>query len=219
MSDAQTSKNAHAVPGLGERRTKALKIHGASDWWFYPLLLVVAAALVTVSLGAGAFERSGRAQAATMDGAAHVFGAQALADGVVTRNGHILHIAREFGLSPRAVRIGARPGMGAASPDRSGVQLLLAPEEGARLAGKPLRVEIAFRRISVTNAASLAVGLEQGGPIAWVTQPIPPENGVMTFDLPAAAAAPTAIGFWVVNDKTDYNYGVEISRVRVTPAG
>lgn len=219
MSDAQTPPTAHDVPGLGERRTKALKIHGASDWWFYPLLVAIAAALVIVSLGAGAFERSGRAQTATMDGATHVFAAQALADGIVTHNGHLLHIAREFGLSPRAVRLGVRPGMGAASADRSGVQLLLAPEEGARLAGKALRVEIAFRRISVTNAASLAVGLETGGPIAWVTQPIPPENGVMTFDLPASATAPTALGFWVVSDKTDYNYGVEISRVRVTPAG
>lgn len=219
MSDAKPTLTAHDVPGLGERRTKALKIHGASDWWFYPLLLAIAAVLVAVSLGAGVFERPGRAQTATIDGAVHVFGAQALADGMVTRNGHVLHVAREFGLSPRAVRIGARPGMGLPLADRPGAQLLLAPEEGARLQGKALRLEVAFRRLNVTSAASLAIGAETGGPITWITQPIPAENGVMIFDLPATASPPTAIGFWVVNDQADYTHGVEISRVRVTPAG
>lgn len=219
MSDAQPSQNAHAVPGLGERRTKALKIHGASDWWFYPLLFLVAVALVTVSLGADVYERKGAPQTATMDGGAHVFDAQALADGVITRNGHVLHIARQFGLSPRAVRIGARPGMGAPTPDRAGAQLLFTPEEGARLAGKALRVEVAFRRITVTNAVSLSLGVANGGPISWTTQPIPAENGVMTFDLPATAGAPQALAFWLMNDQKDYNYGMEISRIRVTPAG
>jgi hypothetical protein len=219
MTAANTPQNAHDVPGLGERRAKALKIRGATDWWFYPALLIVAVALVLVSLGAGAFGRTVRAQSGQRAESALVFAPEALANGLQTRNGHVLHVAREFGLSPRAVRIGVRPGMEAPTADRAGAELLLTPETGALLAGKPLRVEVSIKRITVTNAVALAVAAQTGGPIGWTVQTMPAEDGVMTFDLPATGAPLKALGFWVLSDKTDYNYGVEITRVRVTPLG
>lgn len=218
MTDASNSLGGRNVAGLGERRAKALKIYGASDWWFYPLVLAAAVALVLVSLGAGAFGRSALPQAATRESSAYVFGATALAAGIETRDGHVLHVARDYGVSAKAVRIGVRPGMGVPSADRAGAKLLLTPADAAAFAGKPLRVEATIKRINVTNAVSLGVSVQDGGPITWATQVIPAADGVMTFDLPPSAA-PKAIGFWVVSDKTDYTYGVEIGSVRVTPAG
>ncbi|MDZ4777293.1 MAG: hypothetical protein SGJ23_10960 [Alphaproteobacteria bacterium] len=220
MTDLPSHKNVHDVPGLGERRTKALKIAGATDWWFYPLLLVFAAALVTVSLGADAFNRDGAPQKGAREAGAYIYGPAALAGGIDLANGHLRHVVRELGVSPRAVRVGVEPGRGQPTPDAVGALLQIDPADAAAFAGKPVRVEITFRRISVTTAQGLATSLQNGGPAFWSGGPIPAENGVMAFDLPALAGGPPkGLGIWVISDKSDYNYGVEITRVMMKPVG
>lgn len=220
MTDAAPHQSTHDKAGLGERRTKALKISGATDWWFYPLLAIVAAALIFVSLGADAFDRDGAPQKGVREGDAFIYGPAALAGGVDPMNGHLRHVVRDFGVSARAVRIGVQPGRGQPAPNATGALLQIDPADAAALAGRPVRVEITFRRISVTTAQGLATSLQNGGPVFWSGGPIPQENGVMAFDLPAQPGGPLkGLGIWVISDKTDYNYGVEITRVMLKPAG
>jgi hypothetical protein len=220
MTDVPKHLNVHDVPGLGERRSKALKIQGATDWWFYPLLLAAAAALILASLGFDAFVRGGEPQKAERDGPAYVFNAGALAGGIEVPAGHLRHVTRDLGVSARAVRIGVRPGLGAPTPTSKGAVLLFDPADAAALAGRALHVEVRIKRINVTTAASLAVSVQNGAPTMWTTMAIPAENGVMAFDLPSSAGPlPQGLGLWLVNDKTDYNYGVEISRIAITPLG
>jgi hypothetical protein len=220
MTDVPKHLNVHDVPGLGDRRTKALKIQGATDWWFYPLLMAVAAALILASLGFDAFVRGGEPQKAARDGGAYVFGAGALAGGIDVAAGHLRHVTRDLGVNARAVRVGVRPGLGAPTPTSAGAVLLFDPADAAALAGRPLRVELRIKRINATTAQSLAVSIQNGGAATWVTAAIPAENGVMTFDLPASAGAqPRGLGLWLISDKTDYNYGVEISRIAISPTG
>lgn len=218
MTDVPRPENTHDLSGLGERRTKALKVHGATDWWFYPLLALVAAALIIVSLGADAFDRDGSPQRGQRDGEAFIYGPAQLADGIDPTNGHLRHVVRDFGVSPRAVRIGVEPGRGQPAPDSVGALFQIDPADAAAFAGKPVRVEITFRRISITTAQGLATSLQNGGPAFWSGGPLPAENGVMAFDLPALdGAPPKGLGIWVISDKSDYNYGVEITRVSMKP--
>lgn len=220
MTDVQTPLNIHDVPGLGDRRTKALKIQGATDWWFYPLLFAVAAALILASLGFEAFARGGAPQKAERDGKTFVYTAGALAGGIDASKGHLRHVTRDMGVSARAVRIGVRPGLGAPTPSSTGATLLFDHADAAALSGKAIHVEVSVRRISVTTAAALAVSIRNGASATWATSAIPMDNGVMAFDLPASAGPPPkGLGLWLVSDKTDYNYGVEISRIAITPAG
>ncbi len=220
MTDVPSPLNAHDVPGLGDRRTKALKIQGATDWWFYPLLLAVASALILASLGFDPFVHGGTPRKAERDGAAYVFNAGALAGALDPAEGHLRHVTRDLGVSARSVRVGVRPGAGAPTPTSTGAILLMDPADAAALAGRPLHVEVSIRRINVTTAAGLAVSAQNGAATTWITAPIPAENGVLTFDLPASAGSTLkGLGLWVVNDKTDYNYGVEITRIAVAPAG
>jgi len=218
MTDVHKHPGAHDVPGLGDRRTKALKIRGATDWWFYPLLLAIAAALIMASFGLDMFAQGGSPQKAQRDGASYVFNAGALADGIEPSNGHLFHVTRDLGVSARAVRIGVRPGAGAPGPMSAGAVLLFDRADASAFAGKALHVELNIKRISVTTAASLALSIQNGEPASWASVAIPADNGVMAFDLPASTGpAPRGLGLWVISDKTDYNYGVEISRIAVTP--
>lgn len=218
MTEVHKPAGAHDVPGLGDRRTTALRIHGATDWWFYPVLLAIAAALILASLGFEAFARNGAPQRAERDGPAYVYGASALAGGVATSEGHLRHVMRDLGVSARAVRVGVRPGRGAPTPSSVGATLLFAPGDAAALAGKPVHVEVSVRRLGVTTANAIAVSLQNGSPATWATAAIPADAGVVAFNLPAmAGAAPKGLGIWLISDKIDYNYGVEISRIAVTP--
>lgn len=220
MSDVPPQRTTHDLSGLGERRTKALKIHGATDWWFYPLLFIVAAALILVSLGADAFDRDGTPQKAQRDGETFIYGPAQLADGIDPMNGHLRHVVRDFGVKARAVRVGVEPGRGQPAPELTGALFQIDPADAAALSGRPLRAEVTFRRISVTTAQGLAIGLQNGGPVYWTGGPLPLENGVMAFDLPALSGPPPkGLGIWVMSDKTDYNYGVEITRITLKPVG
>jgi len=220
MTDAPPHLSTHDIAGLGEPRAKALKIAGATDWWFYPLLVIVAAALIVLSLGADAFNRDGTPQKGVSEGDAFIYGPAALARGIDPMNGHLRHVVREFGFSARAVRVGVEPGRGQPTPDAAGALLQIDPMDAAALAGRPVRVEITFRRISGTTAQGLATSLQNGAPAVWSSNPLPGENGVMAFDLPALSGAPPkGLGIWVISDKTDFNYGVEITRVMLKPVG
>jgi hypothetical protein len=101
----------------------------------------------------------------------------------------------------------------------AGIQLLLTPEVGAALAGKPLHVSIGVLPMNGgTTARELAVSTANGGPVRWVPRPITTESGKLEYDLPASDRAVTSIGFWPFSDKPEWDadYGVEITGVDIT---
>jgi hypothetical protein len=220
MSQATPPTLQRAVPVNAEPGARR-RVMGATDWWFYPLIVLIAAGLVSVSLGGEAFIQAATPQhAAARTGAELVYGPHELARGSRMDADHVRYVVRDFGVSARAVRLAVRPGTPAPTPQSTGVMLLLDPAETAPLSGKPVRVVLALRRFSVTAAGGIAVSLQNGGPVQWVIVPLPTVNGDVTVDLPPLDGAPaTALGLRMLSDIQDYNHGAEITRITLKPAG
>ena len=218
MSKSSPSAADRAVPVRVERGVQH-RIMGATDWWFYPLIIAAALVLVALSFGIEDWSAAAAPQHAARQGAALTYGPHELARGTRLDADHVRYIVRDYGVSARAVRIAVKPGRPAPAPGDTGVQLLLDPAETAGLAGKPVRVELEVRRFTITAAGGIALSLQNGGPATWVAKPMPTGNAVLVVDLPALAGAPpTALGLRMLSDKTDFNYGTEIARVTLKPA-
>jgi hypothetical protein len=113
-----------------------------------------------------------------------------------------------------------KPKEAAPTPQDQGVRVLLGREAAQFLEDKPVVVRVDYRPIPLSTASSLAVHLEGGRLQDWASQPIAPEGGSVSFTLPAQTAM-SAIGLRAVYEgsrKEDRNVGVEIVRIRVTPA-
>jgi hypothetical protein len=219
MSATPPQVPTRAVPVFVERDTKR-RVMGATDWWFYPLVVLIAAGLIVSSLGAEAVPRNPQPQAAARDGAALVYGPHALARGARVDDDQLLYVVRDFGVSARAVRFAVRPNTAAPGANDAGAQILLDPQDTTALVGTLVDVELQVRRFSITAAGGIAVSLQNGGPVTWATAPFPPSSGPVTARARAPALpAPTALGLRMLSDRTDYNYGAEITRVTIRPAG
>ncbi len=218
MTQASPPGLTRAVPVNAERGARR-RVMGATDWWFYPLIVLAAGGLISASLGGDAFDRAATPQhAASRSGAELVYGPHELARGTRVDADHVRYVVRDFGVSARAVRFAVKPDRPAPGPDTKGVTLLLDQAETAPLAGKPVRVVLLLRRFTVTAAGGIAISLQNGGPVTWVTASLPAESGEVTIDLPAlAGAAPTALGVWLLSDRSDFNYGTEFSRITLKP--
>lgn len=218
MSSNPPPVAARAVPVFAERANR--RVMGATDWWFYPVVLLVAAGLIIASLGAEAAPRTPEPQAAAREGAALVYGPHALARGARVDGDQFMYVVRDFGVSARAVRFAVRPNAAAPGADYRGAQILLDPRDTAAFAGKLVDVELEVRRFSITAAAAIAVSLQNDGPAAWTTVALPPSSGSVTVQVQAPTGnAPTALGLRMLTDMTDYNYGAEITRITIRPAG
>lgn len=218
MSQAAPPAPTRAVPVNAERGARR-RVMGATDWWFYPLIALVAVGLIAASLGGGAFDEAATPQhAMSRSGGELVYGPHELARGARVDDDHVRYVVRDFGVSARAVRFAVKPDRAPPGAATRGVTLLLDPAETAPLSGTPVRVVLLVRRFSVTAAGGVAVSLQNGGPVAWVTMALPLENGEVTIDLPPlAGAAPTALGLHMLSDNSDFNYGTEISRITLKP--
>lgn len=209
--------HARAVPVNAERGARR-RVMGATDWWFYPLIGAVAIGLIAASLGGDAFVQTATPQRAASRGDELVYGPHELARGARVDADHVRYVVRDFGVSARAVRLAVKPGRPAPSPQSAGVRLLLDPVQAGALAGKPVRVTLQVRRFSVTAAGGIAVSLQNGGAVSWVSAPLPTETGAISVDLPALTGpAPTALGLHMLSDKGDFNYGAEIGRIALKP--
>lgn len=219
MSKASPSDIDRALPayvGDGSRR----RVMGATDWWFYPLIAIAALGLIVLSLGLDTFDTRVAPQHARRQGAALTYGPHELARGTRVDADHVRFVVRDFGVNAQALRIAVKPGRPAPTVRDTGVQLLLDPAETAAFAGKAVRVEIQYVRLTRTAAGGIALSLQNGGPVVWTSKPLPTESGAVTIDIAAPAGAPpTALGLRMLSERDDFNCGAEIRRIVLKPAG
>jgi len=204
---------ARAVPVYAERGAQR-RVMGATDWWFYPLIVLAAAALMAVSLGGEAFVRDARPQAARLEGGILVFGPRALAQGTQTDPTHVSYVVRDLGVRIRAVRLAIRPNAPPPTAGDTAAALLLAPAQTQALVGRPVRAELAYRRFSITAAGAVALRFDDG---PWTIAPLPPQSGPVVVVLPAPTRAPARLGIRLISDQTDMNYGAEFRRIVLRP--
>lgn len=202
-----------AVPVFVDRGANR-RIMGATDWWFYPLLAVVAAGLIALSLGADAFEHGATSQRAARQGEALVYGPHEIARGARVDSAHVRFVVRDLGVNARAVRFAVRPHTPPPAPTDRGVQLLLDPADTAALVGHSVTVELQVRRFSITAAAAIALRLDDG---PWVVTPLPATSGPVSVRLPAPAGPPRTLALRLISDRDDLNYGAEFGRIALRP--
>jgi hypothetical protein len=126
-------------------------------------------------------------------------------------------VVRDFLGRPLAWRIAQRSGLlPEVTQDDDGARILLTPEDAAALAGRPVTIEITYNPLPVNAATELAVSLRGDWPSEWVTQAAPPQSATLRFDLPAQDSV-NAIGLRVLSHMNDQAYGLEITRIRISP--
>jgi hypothetical protein len=178
---------------------------------FYPVLAILAALAVMVSLRP-AWPTSPLAPApAVRAGSAFDFGAAALA-AAYPGSAHVGHIVRD-GDRPTAMRFARRAA--SVGQDSPGAVLTLLPNDAAAFAGRPTAAEIRFRPLPITTAEGLS--LRWAGDQAWVSVPVQPGEDRAAFVLPPPASAPTGLEIRIDSTKADYDYGLELVWVRLIP--
>lgn len=182
---------------------------------FYPLALVLAALTVLVSLEPQSWTRPPAAVAGV------------LADGALTLDRddfstpapapeQNLTIVRDFWGRAQALRIAQLPSRPPPGPSELGVRVLLSPAGARPLVGKAVTVEVTYNPVPINAATGLAVSLRGAGPAAWISQPAPPQPGVLSFEFPAQGDI-AAIGLRALSNGADQAYGLEITRIRIIP--
>lgn len=183
---------------------------------FFPLAAIVAAAVIAVSLRPQAWPRE-PAPVAGM-----------IAEGALVLEGEgftspdsgpeqAITVTRDFWGRAQTLRIAQLPGRPSPTPAELGARIVLTPESAAFLDAKPVVVEVSYNPLPINAASGLAVSLQGVGPAEWVSAPLEPAAGVVRFELPAHVAT-NAIGLRALSEGTDQAYGVEILRIRATPA-
>jgi hypothetical protein len=183
---------------------------------FYPLLLVGAALLVLASLSPLSWARPEAPTSGVMRDGALVLEGEALGTPAMSPEQQVF-VVRDIMGHASALRVAVIPGQTIPTPAETGVRVLLDDAAARFIEDKPVDVQIDYRPIPLNMASGLAVSLQGVGPAQWVAQPIAVETGSLHFRLPAQMAV-NAIGLRALNEGADRNFGVEIVRIRVTPA-
>lgn len=182
---------------------------------FYPLAILLAALVIVISVRPQAWPREPAPVAAVVENGALVFedgGFNSPAIGAEQD----MTVVRDFWGQAQALRIAQLPSQPPPTPAEQGARLLLTPEQAALIDDKPVTVEVSYNPLPVNAANGLAVSLQGIGPADWVSQPAPAEPSTLRFELPAQFAV-NAIGLRALSEGVDQAYGLEITRVRVTP--
>lgn len=182
---------------------------------FYPLAILAAVLLIGVSLQPQKWPREAGPVAAQQAEAALVYKRDAF-DRPDASPEQYITVVRDFLGGARALRIAVKPDQPAPTPADRGVRVLMTPDDAARIADRPVTVEVTYTPSPVNAASGLAVSLQGDGPTAWVSQEIPPQPNTVRFELPAQTAV-NAIGLRALSSNNDQAYGLEITRIRVTP--
>jgi hypothetical protein len=182
---------------------------------FYPLAALVAAFVVALSVRPQAWPRTPAPVAAERSGGMLVFQGRSFTSPAVGAEQEMT-VARDFWGRAQSLHIAQKPGQPPPTPAEQGARLLLTPEDAALIADTPVTVEVSYNPLPINAATGLAVSLQGIGPAEWVIQAAPPQPGVLRFELPAQFAV-NAIGFRALSDSADQAYGLEITRVRITP--
>jgi hypothetical protein len=182
---------------------------------FYPLVLILGAAVIFISLAPQAWPRAAEAQAGTLTPEAIVLEGASLTAPDPSPDQE-MYVVRDIWGNAQSLRVAVLPDMPEPTPAEQGVRILLSPETAARLDDRPVAVEVSYRPVPINAANGLAVSLQGIGPADWVIKPIAPEAGTVRFELPASFAI-NAIGLRAMSNGADQAYGVEIVRIRVIP--
>ena len=184
---------------------------------FYPLAILLAAAVIVFGLQPQSWPREPKPVAAQVSGGSLVF-AEAAFDAPDKAPEQSLHVTRDFWGNAQSLRIAVLPNQPEPTPAEQGVRILLTPEQAAMIEDRPVSVVVSYQPLGRNTASGLAVSLQGIGPADWAMQPLPsePGPGQLQFELPAQFAV-NAIGLRALSSATDQNYGLEITRVVVTP--
>jgi hypothetical protein len=182
---------------------------------FYPLAFLFAAFVIAVSLRPQAWPRAPAPVAAERADGALVFAGEGF-DAPAVGAEQEMTVVRDFWGRAQSIRIAQKPGQPPPTPAEQGARILLTPEDAALIDDRPVTVEVSYNPLPVNAATGLAVSLQGIGPADWVSQPALPQPATLRFELPAQFAV-NGIGLRALSDGADQAYGLEITRVRVTP--
>ena len=182
---------------------------------FYPLCAALATAVIVFSLQPQAWPRPAAPvsgvwveETLVLDGAAF--------EAPASSPQQAMTVMRNFLGQANSLRIAQLPNQGAPTPQENGAVIVLSPEFATALEGKPLSVEITYRPLPVNAAFGLAVSLRGSAPSPWVSRETPPQPARIRFSLPAQADV-SGIGLRALSPGDDQAYGLEITRIRITP--
>ncbi|NWG52686.1 MAG: hypothetical protein HXY28_03105 [Hydrogenophilaceae bacterium] len=187
-------------------------------WWvFYPALLIAAGAIILASLGPAVLRHEARPVAGAVEDGALVLAGDALSHAEASPE-TVFYVARNAGWRVTGLRVAVLPGNGPVKPEERGLRVLLAGDMAQALGSGPFRVDVEVAPVPVTTAPFLALGLDRGGTIEWLTQPVSVVESVISYTFAASASgALQAIALRPVATLEDYNYGVEIRSIRIVP--
>lgn len=183
---------------------------------FYPLIILIAAAAILASLEPQNWTRLPAPVSSQRNGDSLVWSGMAFNSPDVGPEQR-LTVQRDLWGNAQSLRVAVIPHAPAPTPDQQGVRVLLSADDAAALAGKRVSVEVTYAPLPVNAAQGLAVSLQGASRTAWVSHDAPsPPQGALRFELPAQSA-PQAIGLRVLSWGQDQNYGLEITRIQMTP--
>lgn len=184
---------------------------------FYPLAAVLAVVVIVAGLQPQSWPREPAPVSARISGGSMIFENEAF-NSPDTSPEQVMFVTRDFWGRAQSLRIAVRPNQPPPSPAEQGVRILLTSEQMQMLDDKPVSVEVRYLPSPNNTATGLAVSLQGIGPADWVSQTLPIEPGVGTlqFELPPQFG-PNAIGLRALSEVGDQNYGLEITRIVVTP--
>ncbi|ANP46850.1 hypothetical protein [Candidatus Viadribacter manganicus] len=181
---------------------------------FYPLAILFSALVIVVSLEPQSWPREPAQVAGVQDGEWLVFEGQSFNS--PDPGAEEMTVVRDYWGRALTMRIAQPRAQPEPQPEEDGTRLLLTPEDGNALSGRPLVVEISYNPSPVNAAERLAVSLRSGdgGPSPWTSQEAPPQTATLRFNLPARSSV-NAIGVRAMSRSDDQAYGIEITRIRI----
>ncbi|GAM97995.1 hypothetical protein U91I_01625 [alpha proteobacterium U9-1i] len=192
------------------------------NWLFHPLIFYPLAALFAALVIAVSIEPQKWARPAAPVEGAIVQGALVLEGAAFNSPDDSpeqeMTVVRDFLGRAQTLRIAVKPEQPAPTPAEQGIRVELSPNAAAVIGERPVRIEVSYNPLPVNPADALAVSLQGIAPADWVTQPIPPQSGMVAFDVPASTAV-NAIGLRAISAGEGQTYGLEITRIKVIPQG
>jgi hypothetical protein len=183
---------------------------------FYPLVILIAAVAILASLEPQNWTRAPAPAMSQHSGQSLVWSGVAFNSPDVSSEQR-LTVQRDLWGNAQSLRIAVVPHAAQPGPDEEGVRVLLSADDAAAISGKPVTVEVTYTPLPVNAASGLAVSLQGADATKWVQHDAPsPPQGALRFELPAQSA-PQAIGLRVLSGGQDENYGLEITRIKLTP--
>jgi hypothetical protein len=182
---------------------------------FYPLAIVFAVLVITISVRPQSLPRDPAPVAGRVVENALVYAGPGF-DSPANSAEQNMTVTRDFWGRPRTLRIAVLPNHAAPTPAEQGVRVLLTPQDAARIANRPVTVEVSYNPLPVNAAQGLAVSLQGSGATAWVGQTIRPQPATVRFELPPQTEV-NAIGLRALNEGAEAAFGLEITRIRVIP--